>query len=222
MSMLTACGGKSTGNEGSTEQSTELAVFENADYLNTYVSPTELGDDATATIFKLDGYLYQLPCPISEFTEHGWEVYEYSEDEKVEQTLEFTPGQTGMIRLIKEGDECMAGLCNMATEDVSVGQCAVTVLGKNTGFYGADMWPEGMIQFSNDLTEYSSMNEVKEVCKKFEKISDSFPCYTYETKKPQKSISYFYVGDLNSDGEILYSDEKEQIGFQFVNYGWEY
>lgn len=43
-----------------------------------YVKPTKLGTDLTSGIFKLEGDLYRLPCPLSELMGNGWKVVEKS------------------------------------------------------------------------------------------------------------------------------------------------
>lgn len=48
------------------------------DMVKNYVKPTKLGTDLTSGIFKLEGDLYRLPCPLSELMGNGWKVVEKS------------------------------------------------------------------------------------------------------------------------------------------------
>ena len=50
------------------------------EYLSKYKAPTELGYYLDSGNLKLDGVLYQLPCPVSVFEDNGW-VLENSTDE---------------------------------------------------------------------------------------------------------------------------------------------
>ena len=52
-----------------TETSTQVP-----EYLSQYVAPTQLGDDITLGIFKLEGKMYQLPAPVGEFIDAGWQI----------------------------------------------------------------------------------------------------------------------------------------------------
>lgn len=46
------------------------------EYLDEYFAPTALGTNVLDPIFLLDGVLYQLPCPASEFLNNGWRFME--------------------------------------------------------------------------------------------------------------------------------------------------
>ncbi len=41
-------------------------------YLSDYKAPKQLGEDIVSGIFNLDGKLYELPAPVSEFFDDGW------------------------------------------------------------------------------------------------------------------------------------------------------
>ena len=44
------------------------------DYLTLYTAPSLTYYDITQAQFILDGKAYQLPCPLKEFLDDGWEI----------------------------------------------------------------------------------------------------------------------------------------------------
>ena len=65
-----------------TEDRSDAAIEkeENAvSYISTlYQAPTALSDNIFECIFELDGHLYRLPCPVTEFLDNGWTVDNYT------------------------------------------------------------------------------------------------------------------------------------------------
>lgn len=49
-----------------------------------YIQPNSLGEDIQSGTVKLDGILYHIPVPVSEFTAHGWSMQESAHTESVE------------------------------------------------------------------------------------------------------------------------------------------
>ena len=73
-----------------------------------YSPPLSMGDSIDDYIFRLDGYLYQMPFPLNELTSKGWEYDgKLKEDEEREE-----------ITLKKEGKElyCIVWNCQRTTE----------------------------------------------------------------------------------------------------------
>ena len=68
--------------ERSAEQEEEESEEESTGVVYEYVAPTELGDDIYSFNFELDGHVYTLPAPVSEFLDNGWEMH----PEKTQQT----------------------------------------------------------------------------------------------------------------------------------------
>ena len=56
----------------------ELRNLDSIDYVPPtyprYVPPEELKGEYNSGILEIDKKLYQLPCPLSEFTDDGWEI----------------------------------------------------------------------------------------------------------------------------------------------------
>ena len=66
----------------------EKSTYENEELFNgndwsEYKKPVNMGKSIDDYIFKLDGSLYQMPCPLDEFISNGWEYSgKLKEDEK--------------------------------------------------------------------------------------------------------------------------------------------
>jgi hypothetical protein len=64
------------------QEEDEESEEESTGVMYEYVAPTELGDDIYSFNFELDGHVYTLPVPVSEFLDNGWEMH----PEKTQQT----------------------------------------------------------------------------------------------------------------------------------------
>lgn len=50
------------------------ASTETPDYVTDYTAPTDMGDSVASGIVDIDGDLYQIPAPVSEFVDNGWKI----------------------------------------------------------------------------------------------------------------------------------------------------
>lgn len=90
------------------------------EYVKAYVTPTKVSDNPEDFIFMLDGDLYKLPCPVSEFEKNGWEVLEEESDTVIE-------GQGwGRITLRKNNFQFRSSVRNYDVNGVSVSNSFVT------------------------------------------------------------------------------------------------
>ena len=64
-----------------------------------YVKPTKLGTDLTSGIFKLEGDLYRLPCPLSELLGNGWKVVEKSSSTIAGRNAEYVSIAKGNVQI---------------------------------------------------------------------------------------------------------------------------
>lgn len=89
--------------------------------VTSYVAPTELGDDPFAWIVEFDGVLYQMPAPISQLIENGWELDKDSPSVIYGADYEF-------IDLKKDG-ETLHGMANNYNPNATVTEnCFMTLL----------------------------------------------------------------------------------------------
>ena len=62
------------------QQEESVSSSEVPAYLSEYQAPDAMGADFDSSTFTLDGVVYKLPCPASEFVKNGWTI---TEDEEV-------------------------------------------------------------------------------------------------------------------------------------------
>ena len=87
--------------------------------LPSYKQPGALSEYAFDYIFKLDGALYQLPFPVSEFVANGWQI---GGDGMLE------PGQRANIQVIKYGMKLSVAIWNYGQETADYKDCTVVWL----------------------------------------------------------------------------------------------
>ena len=97
------------------EASTEVP-----DYLASYKAPAKLGDDAESPEFELDGKLYRLPCPLTEFTDNGWTV-----DSKQVDQIDAGNYDLSCLTISKDNFSIQLGMKNYAKVSTIVENCAV-------------------------------------------------------------------------------------------------
>ena len=86
-------------------------------YLAKYKAPSSLDGELLSCKISIGGDLYQLPAPLSAFTENGWKVRENSGP--------IPAGDTKSISLERDGAWFYAELVNLADYQTVAGNCAV-------------------------------------------------------------------------------------------------
>ncbi len=86
------------------------------DYLYDYVAPTSIGTDLFSGVVSIDGCLYQLPAPISEFISDGWSL----DDETT-----VLPDTKDYVVLEKDGAMLYCTIRNYSDKYVRPENCAV-------------------------------------------------------------------------------------------------
>jgi len=95
-----------------TETSTKVP-----DYLSEYVAPTELGSDLLSGNIQIDGELYRLPAPVSEFLDHDWRITQKPDG--------IGAGNTEYI-IVQKGDTKLSlNVINLASYQTTPENCAV-------------------------------------------------------------------------------------------------
>lgn len=134
-----------------------------------YKEPSELGSDISAAIINLDGKLYQVPAPLSEFKKNGWEVES--------DVNEVASGNTEYITL-KKGDQKMSvvGLKNYDTSKTTLDNCFVTKL--EVGIHSCDVpanLPKGI---KVGMTEDELKKALEGTKSESKKSGDSYEYYS--------------------------------------------
>ncbi|MGI6007880.1 MAG: hypothetical protein ACOX8E_10370 [Ruminococcus sp.] len=103
----------------------EQELYENAGKKKTpeveqYQSPLDVTDNLMDFTVEYGGSIYQLPAPVSAFTEDGWEIDEESSDEAVKS------GKYGYVTLMRGGQNFYAVVYNYGDGITAVNNCFVT------------------------------------------------------------------------------------------------
>lgn len=161
-------------------------------YLDNYTAPTELSSKADATQFKLDGVIYQLPCPLSTFVDNGWTVSRDSIG-----YLGAYNSNSGMT-LEKDGVKLYVELTNFAKVEMISEHCAVTEVEFQES-YLKDV-SSSFLKLPSGLKITASLEEIAEACKKFE-CSEYSSSTTYSASDDSYTwkVSYY----MYLDGEKL-------------------
>ena len=181
-------------------------------YLSTYVAPKELGSDIEATIFQLDGKIYQLPCPLSEFTDDGWNVEEVNTTSVGAGNLELSA-----ITLKKNDVEIRVGMYNFEKVEMISENCAVAHISldymKTKDGNVIDL-PEDFCKFPGGLSFKSSKDDIKNaVSSNFEeRIAEDHGMATYSLSEDNKRVEY----------QVSSTDDYNTMNATFKNTNWDY
>ncbi len=104
-----------SGNVEDTETNTEVP-----DYISDYVAPTELGDDDASGNVEIDGELYRIMCPVSEFINNGWELVLDDGEEDV-----LASNWDTSATLVRGDEEISIEVQNLSSYQTTVENCAV-------------------------------------------------------------------------------------------------
>lgn len=85
-----------------------------------YEAPTEMSDNLFDYVIKMDGVIYDLPCPVSAFVDNGWTIVESKTEEIIE------GGGSGKVTLRKNNKETWTYVRNMSPNATTPENCFVT------------------------------------------------------------------------------------------------
>ena len=100
------------------------------DIVKNYKAPTELGNDFYSFHVELEGNLYKLPCPVSEFLANGFTIDESNSD------MEVASGSTGWISLRYNNQTLHVLAKNYADYATTIENCMLTKV--ESSEYGPD------------------------------------------------------------------------------------
>ena len=172
--------------------------------LSTYKAPKKLGTDITATVFELDGALYQLPCPLSAFTDNGWTVSSKDYDS-------LGAGNYGYscVKITKGDNKIYLGMINLSKKAAYIEDCAVYKVEFDPSYYMKNA-PDDYVKMPNDITFATTQEEIAKICSTYSKNEGtSSTSYTYEDSNYTVEIKYYF-----------YDEEKIRISIE--NKNWNY
>ena len=159
-------------------------------YLSEYQAPTAMGNDFDSATFTLDGVVYKLPCPVSEFVKNGWTLTK---------TMDVPAGRESFGgKMEKNGIELNINFFNYADYQTSGENCAVSEV--ETNAYGQDS-PIPDMQFPKGVYHSMKLGDLEtallQSSVKFDKNesedSTSFSYNDYDTG----TSAYFYYNHEN-------------------------
>lgn len=192
-----------------TEEDATVVSTERPAYLNNYVAPTVLGTEVTDTAVMLDGVVYQLPCPVEQFINNGWEVT----GDSIGSLGAFCSESYGFY-MTKNGVKLSFALVNYAEVEVYTSNCLVYKVDVDN--YSMRNASEGFFKHASGLDMNSTWEEIEAVCENFEKYeSEYYPSFTYKDDEWDYTEKIYVSWD--KDGNKL-----NNITVEDWNWKWEY
>ena len=186
-----------------TERDVTTPKEERPAYLDTYVAPTELGDDIKSTRFILDGAVYQLPCPLDAFTNNGWTVKNDSIGK-----LGAWNDESG-VTIVKGDYKVYLTMINLSDFETYTKNCAVSAVSIE-GYYFKDA-PKDIAKLPGGTTLWSAVKDVQDLYKDFEFYEGSYSTsFTYEDDAYTMKVRYSFA-------------KEDKYGtFEIKNKNWDY
>lgn len=185
-----------------TTQSTEATTSISAgsgfvpEEIRDYKAPTGFHEGTIEPVFQLDGKMYQLPCPLSEFTDDGWTISrtEHSTLESKQDDL--------VIYIKKEGIETGISMFNSSNEVKNIQECSVSGIYIDSASYDVAV-PEGFMLAPCGIDLADSMDELKNKLKDYPKLEpyenteDDYHSVIYDGYESNGSVSYHWMDFLD-------------------------
>lgn len=149
------------------------------DIIKNYEAPTELGDDFYSFHVELEGNLYKLPCPVSEFLANGFTIDESKSD------MEIASGSTGWIFLRYNNQTLHVLAKNYADYATTIENCMLTKV------ESSENGPDFALVIPGNIKKGDSEDAVKNA------IAD----YNVEESSSNSGFTYYHV--YNPDGSSL-------------------
>lgn len=166
---------------------TEVGAEERPAFLDEYTAPTALENSCKIPVFELNGKIYRLPCPVTEFINDGWKI---SED----MTGDLGAKGSGSVlypklELCKDGMTLIVNITNPSRYTQKSINCVISKIDFFYPIYSGAMLP---LRFPCELSVDSSVKELDDALKGFTKSSgygDSI-VYTYEEGAIKIEVEY--------------------------------
>lgn len=181
---------------------TSPASDEKPAYLATYKPPESMNPEEPEAIFKLDGKLYQLPCPLDQFTDDGWAI------NKIQKASVNGLGEeTNAITMEKDGVEIRLTMANYIENPVTSENCAVSGISmySHKSSY-TEPAPAGFFEGPGGIKPEMTLDQVKAALpsstwKQYENDKTDYDSLTFMHSDYDKgiSISYFWMDYQSGD-----------------------
>lgn len=171
-------------------------------YLSEYQAPTAMGNDFDSATFTLDGVVYKLPCPTSEFVKNGWTLTESADVPAGRESLD---GQ-----MEKNGVKINLHFSNFADYQTSGENCAVSEI-EMTAYSDDDPIPNLQLPMNVNCSMKKDALETALAGSsvKFDKNeSDTSISYSYDDYKLGTEAYFYYNLDNDRINSLRISGEK--------------
>lgn len=163
-------------------------------YISKYKAPTSL-EDIESTIIEIDGYIYEIPCPLSEFIKNGWTI---------NGKLDSLPAKTYTLCDLKKGDNSISiTLTNFSDNQTLPENCAVTRINLETSSAPSLEAKIGKLSLGDSTDKVK-----KEVTSNFEYTSSEY----YEQYRYSKGRGIY----------IWLTAKKDGLNISIQNESWDY
>ena len=165
-------------------------------YLASYKAPAELGTDPQSPVFELDGKLYRLPCPLTEFTDDGWVIYEKEAD-----SIDAGNSSYSTVTITKNQVSVDLSMANFAKTSTIIENCAVNRINfERTKTSSKDDVPQGFVKFPSGLGLDFTPEDLKSKLTGFAASDSNKPesgSYNYNSSDYNITIRYYYYNSDN-------------------------
>lgn len=165
-----------------TETSTKVP-----DYLAEYVAPTELGSDLLTANIQIEGELYHLPAPVSEFLDHDWRITQKPDS--------IGAGNTDSITVQKGDAKISLNIMNLASYQTTPENCAVY------GIYVSD-YDKVSVSLPGEITIGTQKSVVEAA------VTEDF---SYDKSSNSYSYSYYSYSDRDYNISIRVDIASEKV-----------
>lgn len=155
------------------EDESETISKEEPEAVKSYVEPQELSENPADYVVSYDQQLYQIPAPVSCFTENGWKIEQEGSDTYVK------AGRHGYVTLEKDGHTIYGVVKNYGDQTIGMEHAFMTNV---SGDFDVTKVP---IAVADGITLGMAEEEMK----------SRFGENTYETSEEEKGISYYLYSD---------------------------
>ena len=158
-----------------------------------YELPDELGDDFTSGRFELDGVVYEIGSPLSNFFDDGWELT-YVQGE-CRTYLE--PSEYGQVIITKGEDKIYLSAKNISDKTVAVENCVLNGITSYNFISKADFALPG------DITNKSSKDEVEDMMDDLGIEYDKKESGDWSYSFSKDNMDFYITGDTEEPEEGL-------------------
>lgn len=169
------------------------------DYLTEYIRPVQIAENIEDMTFELDGKLYKLPCPMSEFTKNGWKI----ESPDMQSLGAWNVDSSMKIKLTKGKQSFYVSVMNNGDKEVYLENCAVC----GVRFRGSllERAEVGYLTLPGEMHFGTSPERIEELCGNFAVFgsASTYAKYTYTDENSKRKVLFEISGNELQTIELI-------------------